>query len=490
MFAVLFAACTLISDAEVADKVGVGGRDPSVDDADADADSDADSDADGDTDTDGDSDADGDTDADSGSDTGHDTGVDPPPEGRWSGTKNISDVSDFSWVNQDAGTYTGGSLDWVSDVNGDGKDDVVLGSTGGAVRLFMTPFEAEMVVTDAYRAWTGGPTFGYPSTIVGDVDGDGSRDLSIGTYQGIVLLLGPLPSATTSAAVLVNHNQAEENPPVDVEGLGDLDSDGSDDLAISGVFSNVSKVYVWRGIPSAASSWAEADTQIRTVRPVQLGSADANADGVPDLLVGDGSPAQVWLVTGPLPGGTMELADVGTPTASDDPANYAGFCVGMGDTNGDGYDDVLVGAPLDDEGASDAGAVYLLPGASAGWPASLSGAQTKLVGRSTSAQIGGTFFSPGDTDADGFTDLVVAAATSDGNGENYVHYGPLAAGTAEAAVTADFVVSGEGGDQLGYAGVHTEGDADGDGFPDLLLAAGGRASNSGGANIILSMVEE
>jgi hypothetical protein len=97
-----------------------------------------------------------------------------------------------------------------------------------------------------------------------------------------------------------------------------------------------------------------------------------------------------------------------------------------GDVNGDGYDDLVVGAPSSDIGSANLGAVYIFYG-------SASGVQTSTTnvisnpGGDASAFFGEAVYGVGDVNGDGFKDIMVAARSSDVSGANlgsvFIFYG-------------------------------------------------------------------
>ena len=139
-----------------------------------------------------------------------------------------------------------------------------------------------------------------------------------------------------------------------------------------------------------------------------------------------------------------------------------------GDVNGDGIDDVIVGADqLFNDGS---GKAYVFYGPLAGSiPAANAGAI--LIGEVAQDLFGGSVASAGDFNGDGFDDVLVGASDNGSggirSGRAYTFFGPLT-GTI-AAANADFVVAGAAGDELGLS--VAGGDLNGDGASDLIVGA-------------------
>jgi hypothetical protein len=90
---------------------------------------------------------------------------------------------------------------------------------------------------------------------------------------------------------------------------------------------------------------------------------------------------------------------------------------GAGDVDGDGYDDLLVGACKNDDGGLDAGAAYLVLGSASPASASLSTA-VAYQGEATADSAGRSVSGAGDADGDGYDDLLVGAyLNADGGSE-------------------------------------------------------------------------
>ena len=219
------------------------------------------------------------------------------------------------------------------------------------------------------------------------------------------------------------------------------------------------------------------------------GAGDVNGDGLDDLLVG--APER-----GPLDAGaayvvfgreTPENVDLGalgrdgfriTGAAGDDRAGVA--VAGAGDVNGDGLDDVLVGADLaDNNGRSDSGSAYVVFGRRAADNvdlADLGEAGFRIDGAASSDEAGASVAAAGDMNGDGLDDLLVGAPGGGllfSAGAAYVVFGQ------ETSTNVDLDALGAGGFQMtgiGFGGevgssVAAAGDVNRDGRPDVLVGA-------------------
>ena len=149
---------------------------------------------------------------------------------------------------------------------------------------------------------------------------------------------------------------------------------------------------------------------------------------------------------------------------------------GAGDVDGDGHDDLLIGAPGHDEGGTQAGAAYLVLGPVTG-TVDLSMAEAKLVGEERFDGVGlleGSVSGAGDVDADGHDDLLVGAVNhTDGGvtvGAAYVVLGPVS-GTLDLSFADAKLMSEAGSDAAAGWSVSGAGDVNGDGCADVLVGA-------------------
>ena len=208
-------------------------------------------------------------------------------------------------------------------------------------------------------------------------------------------------------------------------------------------------------------------------------AGDVDGDGHDDLLVGalsndEGGPnaGAAYLVHGPISGVTY-LAGF-TKLIGEADVDFAGFSIsGAGDNNGDGYHDFLVGAYANDEGGEDAGAAYLVHG-DLTYTANLADADAKLVGEAAGDWAGYSVSGAGDVDGDGLGDFLVGTYI---NAEGGIDAGAvyLLYGPATGTIdltNADVKLVGIGGDWAGYS-ASGAGDVDGDGLGDVIVGAKG-----------------
>ena len=208
---------------------------------------------------------------------------------------------------------------------------------------------------------------------------------------------------------------------------GDTD-DGLDDFVVGVPYEHADGVYrggayVVRG-GSTGFGLDEADAKLTGVTAGDQagfavgGGADLDGDGYADLLIGAprrmraGAAGAAYLVMGPV-SGEMSLGDAHTTFVGENNDDMAGSAVAfVGDMDGDARSDIAIGARLDDVAGSDAGAVYIVLDALPG-TVDLSDASAKLLGSGAGDWVGSTLAGAGDLDGDGTADLVVGVPYDD-----------------------------------------------------------------------------
>jgi len=155
-----------------------------------------------------------------------------------------------------------------------------------------------------------------------------------------------------------------------------------------------------------------------------------------------------------------------------------------GDVNGDGFDDMIVGAPKADPNGSESGASYVVFGKTNGTAVALSdvsGGTGGFVINCISAhdRSGFSVSSAGDVNGDGLDDLIIGARGDDPNGESsgasFVVFGKTDGTAVELAAveagTGGFVINGVAQGDASGRSVSSAGDVNGDGFDDLIVGA-------------------
>jgi hypothetical protein len=209
--------------------------------------------------------------------------------------------------------------------------------------------------------------------------------------------------------------------------------------------------------------------------------ADVNGDGHADLLVGATERAYVYLgsTAGVAPSPDDALTDPGLA-----PSTFGAELASAGDVNGDGYADVLVGAPNPSLGSSRVHVYFGGATALTTPPAvSLTDPLEPNPPLGETSLFGIAVASAGDVNGDGYADILVGEPEIvRGTGKAYLYLGGPTGPSAEADIV--FVGPDGASGHFGHS-VAGAGDLNGDGYADILIAAVGYASQTGRVYVYL-----
>ncbi len=441
------------------------------------------------------------------------------------------------FTGQSAGDNFGYSVASAGDVNGDGYDDIIVGapfnsSSQGKAYLFFGASVINSIPDAVFSGSSIGAQFGYSVSSAGDVNGDGYDDIIIGApYEdgtsGRATIIFGNSSMATYTTLIINNPTGwyDDYFAFSVTGGGDVNGDGYADVVISAPYDDlygldIGVAYVFYG---GSSMNAIPDVTLAPALNISSGeygqsvsfAGDVNGDGFAEVLVmapGDGSVflylggtnmnnAYDLIYSGAYADGAGDVNGDGysdivfggngevyicfggavpdnnpdiTFTGETSFDSFGNSVTGVGDINGDGFDDVIIGAFTNDAGGTDAGRAFVYFG----------GEQMDnikdaiLTGAAVGDWFGFSVSAAGDVNGDGYADLIVGAPRNDTNGSN-AGRAYLYTNTLTGRDIPDEFFTGNSNDQLGSS-VSNVGDVNGDGYDDFIIGAS--YNDAGGTN--------
>jgi hypothetical protein len=348
----------------------------------------------------------------------------------------------------------GYSIANLGDADGDGVSDIVVGepyagATGGGK-------------VKAYSGRTGAPLFppitrsdsqelGFSVAGIGDVNADGNADILVGDP----MLTGPTPIYkgqvfvfSGSDGVLLGHFMGiavADEFGNSVAGIGDIDGDGVPDWAVGATQDSSNGpgyVQLFSGGTGASIRKYTTPGVHKRYGDSLLNVGDVDGDGVPDLLIGASAGNFVQMRSGASGAVLWQQSGPNIPLCN------LGRCMDRaGDWDGDGLPDVVIGAP-------NKGIVQIRR--------ATDGALITEIDGPANVYFGGALAGLGDVDHDGYGDVAIGAKWMTNGGATWIYSGRTH--TTIASYT------GEYGDYLGFA-LCAVGDLNADGVLDLAIGA-------------------
>jgi len=347
--------------------------------------------------------------------------------------------------------------------------------------LVSSPFATAQSVLKTVHGNSASDTFGQSIDIVGDVDGDGFDDYMVGAWRdddngndaGTVRVVSGKDGTTIYS---IDGDLPGDHMGYGSSGAGDVNGDGFADICAAADEANVGGV---SNIGSAKIVSGQNGSVIHFVTGTNANdlfgwssaiAGDVDGDGFDDVLIGallDDAPGLSGCGSATLISGQTGnvLYTLFGGAANDNLGDDVGCA---GDTNGDGFIDMIAGAPSADPNGGASGRATIFSGSDGS-------VLFHIDGNSAGDRLGDSVDGGVDVDGDGFTDLVVGAPQDDPGALS--NAGTVRVVSGRTHVTLHTFSGDNAGDQLGGA-VHGVNDANRDGYADVI--AGARADDNNG----------
>lgn len=377
----------------------------------------------------------------------------------------------------------------TGDFNNDGYDDVAIGapsntSSTGKVYIYYGAAAGLPLSPDTSLSGEASSNyFGYAVSATGDANNDGYSDLIVGAYGNnasagkIYLYLGSSSGIQTSASQTVVGEGNGNRFGYAVSFAGDVNNDGYDDVMIGAYAygTNLGKVYIYPGNSSGMSTSTSRTLTGEAINNnfgYSVSSAgDTNNDGYDDIVIGayrySSYTGRVYIYNGS--GSGIPASPTQTLTGAASNNDFGISAKTAGDVNNDGYDDIVIGADFAD---SSNGLAYIYLGSASGIQASINNTLTP----GDSGNYFGSAVSPaGDINNDGYDDVVVGQEgyfnVQNYTGRAYLYYGSSSGVPNTVGIT--YASPSNGAEFAGYRTPLSHGDYQGTGVQGLAIGAPG-----------------
>ena len=412
----------------------------------------------------------------------------------------ISTIAATIVESNQASAWMGRSVASAGDVNGDGYSDVIAGAyqftngqsfEGAAFVYHGSATGISTIATTIVESNQANALMGCSVASAGDVNGDGYSDIIVGAQlydngqadEGAAFVYhGSAAGINSTAAAIVESNQAIAYLGVSVASAGDVNGDGYSDVIVGAVYYDNGQIdegaaFVYHGSATGINITAAVmveSNQANARMGISVASAgDVNGDGYSDVIVGaynynngQASEGAAFVYHGSATGINTTAATI---LESNQVTAQLGISVSSaGDVNGDGYSDVIIGAYTYDNGQTDEGAAFVYHGSVTGINTT---AAAMVECNQANAYMGYSVASAGDVNGDGYSDVIVGARSFDNGqtdeGAAFIYHGSVTGINTTAATTVE---SNQANAYLGYS-VASAGDVNGDGYSDIIVGA-------------------
>lgn len=358
----------------------------------------------------------------------------------------------------------GAAVSTAGDINGDGLADLIIGAPGN--NRFLVYFGNQDLTFSQTQplSLTGSAGFGSAVSLAGDTNGDGLSEWLIGAPGANEAYVYRF-EASRSRFLRIARITGGLSFGAAVATAGDVNGDGFADIIIGAPNANQALVY-------SGSSLATAPTILVTLTGTgQFGATvdtagDVNGDGFSDIIVGAPGKNEAYIYLG------SATSISNTPALTLTGTGAFGTAVSTaGDVNGDGFSDIIVGAPTYEQPSSliESGAAFVYYGSSAGIVASSVVTLSITIPSPVDGdRFGATVSTAGDLNGDGLTDLVIGApGRASGTGEVHLYYGRI----GSLSPSPNRTLAAPAGTTSFGAAVNTAGDLNGDGLSAIIVGA-------------------
>mgnify|MGYP001563545011 CR=1 FL=1 len=430
----------------------------------------------------------------------------------FSGSDEIKADYDFRAYGTAASYAVGSSVANNGDFDGDGFDDVLVGqfyhdtspaTDNGRLHLWLGPVDSSDGTGTTDQTFDGSTAqnsdfLGSGVRFVPDWDADGDDEILVAanregsTDVGAAYIFEGNTAATSVSAADATFTSTTASAYVGSAVYGaDVNGDLAGDVAVGGYgySSSAGIAGVWLSTDVAASNDITAATFVVTGASAghnlgyALAMCDVDGDGMGDGIFGapaasaTTAPGKTYIFYGlDVLTGTVSASTADAILAGSANADRQGLSVAcLDDIDFDGTGDFATGSDKNDDAATDAGAVYVMTSPPAGSTTAGAVASTVIRGETASDFFGRTVAMAGDTNSDGYAELLAGATGYDvgalsGAGAVYLWYGPLTAGTVSASTYDARFTGANTSDAVGLA-IDGGGDVDGDGNADWMSGA-------------------